>query len=191
MSNIHNTTREKVFMEKIIDELESHSFYKEIEVSQFLPELKAHKYQYHLLKKFRNKGLPVKNITLYCKQYGPAAKGSVYFLWKEDSCSNLTARQKTIDRVLPNYNSRAQKKAQQILSLIMTDKITSSQSRIIYQELTGDKSAADKKLCKEADELMQLILKTTDEVIIRDLRMNNGGYTKQFDAFYDVTEKKN
>ena len=82
MSNIYNTTREKVFTVKIIDELESHSFYEEIKVSQFLPpELKA--YKYHLLKRFKNKGLPVKSVTLYCKQYGPAAKGYVYFLWKK------------------------------------------------------------------------------------------------------------
>ena len=37
---------------------------------------------------------------------------------------------------------------------------------------------------------MQLILKTTDAAIIRDLRMSNGRHTKQFDAFWDVTEKK-
>ena len=59
MSNIYNTTREKVFTIKIIDELELNSFYRAIKVSQFLPpQLKAHKY--HLLKKFKNKGLPVK-----------------------------------------------------------------------------------------------------------------------------------
>ena len=78
ISNIYNTTGKKVFMEKIIYKLESHLFYKEMEVSRFLPELKAHKY--HLLKMFKNKGLPVKNVTLYCKQYGPATKGYVYFL---------------------------------------------------------------------------------------------------------------
>ena len=69
--NIYNTTCENVFMEKIIGKLESHPFYEKIEVSQFLPELKAHKYD--LLKKFKNKGLPIKNFTVYCKQYGPAA----------------------------------------------------------------------------------------------------------------------
>ena len=37
---------------------------------------------------------------------------------------------------------------------------------------------------------MQLILKTTDAAIIRDLRMSNGRHTKQFDAFWDVTEKR-
>ena len=76
------------------------------------------------------------------------------------------------------------------MSLIMADKITSSQFRLIYQELTGDKSVTDNKNCKEADERMQLILKTADEVIIRDLRMKNGGHMKQFDAFWNVTEKK-
>ena len=69
------------------------------------------------------------------------------------------------------------------MSLIMADKITSSQFRLIYQELTGDKSVTDNKNCKEADERMQLILKTADEVIIRDLRMKNGGHMKQFHAF--------
>ena len=57
ISLIYNTTSEKVFIEKIIDEL-LHSFYEEIEFSQFLPELKAH--NYHLLKKFISKDLPIK-----------------------------------------------------------------------------------------------------------------------------------
>ena len=108
-SNIYNTTREKFFMGKIINKLESHSFYKEIKVSQFLPELKAH--MYHLLKTFTNKGLPIKNVTLYCTQYGPAAKRYVYSLWKEDSCSNRTARQKIdcVRKLLPKYSCLAQK----------------------------------------------------------------------------------
>ena len=59
MSNIYNTTREKVFMEKIIGELGSNSFFEETEVSKCSPEL------------------PVKNITLNFKQYGPAAKGEL------------------------------------------------------------------------------------------------------------------
>ena len=33
------------------------------------------------------------------------------------------------------------------------------------------------------------MLKTADEAIIEDLRMNNGGHIKQFDAFWNVTEK--
>ena len=76
------------------------------------------------------------------------------------------------------------------MSLIMTNKIAWSPFRVICQELTGDKSVADNKLCMKADERMQLILKTADETIIRDLRMNNGGHTKQFNAFWDVTEEK-
>ena len=44
------------------------------------------------------------------------------------------------------------------MSLIMADKITSFQFRLIYQELTGDKSVTDNKNCKEVDERMQLIL---------------------------------
>ena len=75
------------------------------------------------------------------------------------------------------------------MSLIMADKISPSQFQTIYQEFTGDKSAANNKLCKEADENIPLILKTADQVIIQHLRMNNGGHTKQFDAFWDTTEK--
>ena len=102
-------------------------------------------------------------------------------------------------KLLPKYSTGAQKKkkkkkkkkkAQQIMSLIMTNKIAWSPFRVICQELTGDKSVADNKLCMKADERMQLILKTADETIIRDLRMNNGGHTKQFNAFWDVTEEK-
>ena len=132
ISNIYNTTRQKVFMEKIIDELESHLFYEEIEVSQFLSELKAHKC--HLLKKFKNIGLPVKNVTLYCKQYGSAAKGYVYFLRKEDSCSNLTVDKRSLI-VKENFCLTTapvlKKRRHSRLSLIMADKITSSQFRVI------------------------------------------------------------
>ena len=37
----------------------------------------------------------------------------------------------------------------------------------LYPELTGDKSVADNKRCKEADERMQLILKIVDKAITR------------------------
>lgn len=37
---------------------------------------------------------------------------------------------------------------------------------------------------------MLLILKSANEAIIKDLKMNNGGHTKQFDALWNVTEKK-
>ena len=101
---------------------------------------------------------------------------------KEDSCSNLTAQQKIIDHVrklLPKCRSCAQKKkAQQITFLTMAGKITLPQFRVLYQELTGDESVANNKLCKEEDEHMQLILKTADKTIIQDLRMNNGGHIK-------------
>ena len=36
---------------------------------------------------------------------------------------------------------------------------------------------------------MQLILKTADETIIQDLRINNGGHLKQFDAFMMLLKK--
>lgn len=57
------------------------------------------------------------------------------------------------------------------MSLIMANGIISFQVRVIYQELTGDKSIADNKLCKEVDGRMQIILKTADKAIIRDLRI--------------------
>ena len=72
--------------------------------------------------------------------------------------------------------------------LTMTGKITLPQFRVLYQELKGDESVANNKLCKEEDEHMQLILKTADKTIMQDLRMNNGGHIKQFDVFLVVIE---
>ena len=75
------------------------------------------------------------------------------------------------------------------MSLIMADKIASSQFWVIYQELTRDTSVADNKICKEVDGCMQLILQTADETIIQDLRINNEGHLKQFDAFMMLLKK--
>ena len=188
--NVYTSHRDKIFIEAIIDHLEIADFYEEIEIGKYLPQLKAHRYS--CLRNFKSKGMPINGVMLYTKQYGPA-NGFIHFLWKEEADVDLTARQNTIERItqqLPKYSSRAYKKrVQTITSLIMEDKITSSQFRVIFQELIGDQSSADNRVCKAADERIKLILKTADESIIRDLRKNNGA-KNHFDAFWTITEQK-
>ena len=64
------------------------------------------------------------------------------------------------------------------MSLLMHDQVSPAQFCSLYTELTGDFSIADNRNSKAVDERMQLILKTADESIPRDLRVNNG-QTKQ------------
>ena len=70
----------------------------------------------------------------------------------------------------------------------MHDQVSPAQFHPLYTELTGVCNIADNANSKAVDEQMQLILKTTDESILRDLRVNNG-QTKSFDAFWDIAEK--
>ena len=48
---------------------------------------------------------------------------------------------------------------------------------------------ADNANSKTVDGQMQLILKTADESILRDLHVNIG-QTKSFDTFWDIAERK-
>ena len=56
----------------------------------------------------------------------------------------------------------------------MHDQVSLAQFCSLYTELTGDCSIADNANSKPVDEWMQLILKTVNESILRDLHVNNG-----------------
>ena len=70
----------------------------------------------------------------------------------------------------------------------MFDKISASQFRLIYKELTGDNSCNENKKSKEYDERVKLILKHGDPTLSRDLRKNNAAKSK-YDQFWDIAQK--
>ena len=122
-------------------------------------------------------GLGFSNVILMVVRYGPAC-GNSYFLWREDKCpEQLTNRQLVIDSInssLPKYFSRSHKiRVREATNLVMQDKISSSQFRILFSELTGDQAVADNTIAKNMDDRIKLLLKTVDESIIRDFRISN------------------
>ena len=129
------------------------------------------------LKHLKESGCAIKNVILFMKHCGPAS-GYTYFVWKEDLHSDtLTNRQETINPIsksLTKYFSRVHKsKCKPLVSLLMLDKISPVQYRSLYSELTGDWSVTDNANSKAVDERIAFILKTADESILQDLRVNN------------------
>ena len=104
---------------------------------------------------FKSDGRSIDKNFLYTK-HGPT-NGYSHFIWKEDNDSdqNPTSRQEVTDRInkyLPKYSSKAYKiKIKQLTSLIMEDKIKTSQLGILFQELTEDQSSSNKD-CKSVDD---------------------------------------
>ena len=75
------------------------------------------------------------------------------------------------------------------MELIVEDKISPTQYRAIYRELTGDESVSDNQISKEIDERYRLILKVADSNVIRDLRVHNHRKSS-FDMFWKFTKQK-
>ena len=64
----------------------------------------------------------------------------------------------------------------------MLDKISPAQFRFIYCKITWDQSKAPISEQEKHDERIRCIIKDADEILARDLRINNGKKTK-FDKF--------
>ena len=60
--------------------------------------------------------------------------------------------------------------------------------REIYQELTGDSSAAPTAISKEMQARLRVALETDDPEIVYDLRHLNEGRRCEFDSFWDATK---
>ena len=164
-------------------------------MDEICPKGKAHPYiflKHVFLKHVKENGFSIKNVILFTKHYGPAS-GYTHFVWKEEGTEPLTNRQETINNIgknLTKFFSHVHKaKSKALVSLLMHDQVSPAQLRSLYTEPTGDCSIADNGNSKAADGRMQLILKTVDKSILRDLRVNNG-QTKSFDTFWDITERK-
>ena len=56
----------------------------------------------------------------------------------------------------------------------MLDKISLAQFQFIYREITGDQSKAPTSEQEKYDERIRCIIKNADEILARDLRINNG-----------------
>ena len=144
-------------------------------MDEICPKGKAHRYIF--LKHVKENGFSIKNIILFTKHYG-LASGYTHFVWKEEGTESLLNRQETINNLrknLPKFLSRVHKaKSKTLVSLLMHDQVSPAQLCSLYTELTGNCSIADNANSKAVDEWMQLILKTADGSILRDLCVNNG-----------------
>ena len=179
LGNKYKSQIESSVVETIKEKPDTLDFYKPLCLDEICPKSKAHRYIF--LKHVKENGFSVKNVILFTKRYGPAS-GYTHFVWKEEGTESLTNRQETINNIgknLPKFFSRTHKaKSKALVSLLMHDQVSPAQFCSLYTELTGDFSIADNRNSKAVDERMQLILKTADESIPSDLRVNNG-QTKQ------------
>ena len=64
----------------------------------------------------------------------------------------------------------------------MHDKIYPAQYRTLYSDLTGNYSVTDNANSKAVDKRINLILKTADKTILRNIRVNSS-QTKSFNNF--------
>ena len=76
-----------------------------------------------------------------------------------------------------------------LTDLIMLDKISPAQFRMLYRELTGDFCASDNSQSKQCDERWQKIIRHIRAGMLRDLRVNNGRIPK-YDKFWDPMNQK-
>ena len=108
-------------------------------------------------------GIPIANTILFA-QYYEGSHGNRCFIWREnpDSDEHLTERNGVIDSVtkmLLKYFSRTHKNKMLLLTeCVMLDKISPTQFRFIYQEITGGNSKADTQKLAEYDERIHCII---------------------------------
>ena len=69
----------------------------------------------------------------------------------------------------------------------MFNKISPAQFRFIYSEITGEDPSSENIKQTEYDERINLIVKNSDESLIRDLRVNNARKSK-YDKFWDIAK---
>ena len=74
-------------------------------------------------------------------------------------------------------------------NLIILDKISPAQFRMLYRELTGDCSVSDNSQSKQCDERWQTIIKHAETGMLRDLQVNNGR-TPKYDKFWDLVNRQ-
>ena len=79
---------------------------------------------------------------------------------------------------------------QNLVSLVMMEKISPSQFLTIFSELTSDYSVSDNKISKETDDRLRAIVKNADDSVLRDLRKNNGQKPK-FYKFWEIAAENN
>ena len=187
---VYTSKREREIIDVVRNELDEVNHYEPINIDKYLKGHRSNRYTF--LQHLKTLGFVIENVVLYLRSYH---LGNMHFLWKEGPFENdnLSIRQNVISSLqkdLPKYFSRAHKaKSRHLLSLIMNEKIKASEFRAIYAELTGDSSETDNTRLKQVDECMQLIMKTADPSILRDLRVNNSRSAK-YDIFWSITEKK-
>ena len=70
----------------------------------------------------------------------------------------------------------------------MFNKISPAQFQFIYREITGDDTSSENIKQTEYDERINLIIKNSDESLIRDLRVNNTRKSK-YDKFWDIAKQ--
>ena len=73
----------------------------------------------------------------------------------------------SIKTKLPKYFLQGHKhKAKEMMSLIISEKITPGQFHPMYRELTGDGSVADTHISKEVEDQMRIILSVYDLAVL-------------------------
>ena len=72
---------------------------------------------------------------------------------------------------------------------VVFNKISPAQFWFIHHEITGDNTSSENIKQTEYDERINLIIKNSDESLIRDLRVNNARKSK-YDKFWDIAKQQ-
>ena len=91
---------------------------------------------------------------------------------------------------LPKYFSPSHKqKVCKLMEKVVFNKISPAQFRFIHHEITGDNTSSENIKQTEYDERINLIIKNSDESLIKDLRVNNARKLK-YDKFWDIAKQQ-
>ena len=133
-------TNELLFIESILEKLDSLDPFQHLHINNSSIPTKHHR-RYRVLQNLKQNDLPRTKTALFWQEYGNNL-GNTYFICKAiDSESNATERNEVIQSIkskLPKYFSRGYKrKAKEMMSLIISEKITPGQFCSMWRELAG------------------------------------------------------
>ncbi|XP_065883057.1 uncharacterized protein [Dysidea avara] len=168
--------------------------YQHLSVGEFCPSDVQCRYRY--MQRLKS-GL---NVPFVLLTYSPGNNmGNLYFVWNFESSDTIeTVFQKslpvvdTIKSLLPQYHTRAMRKALLSKYGCITSKIQPALLRQFYRDLTGDCSSASNLSEKEIDLRVAHIIdmEPSDPSTVFDLRsLNSSSDRKKYDVFWECCSK--
>lgn len=171
--------------------LHSKNDFQYVVVEDVCPSDPRRKYEY--LQVLKSTGLAVTTAMLTYNKHGNNI-GNTSCVWKipEKGPESFSQSQQAIDIVkeqIPIFHTRAMRQSLMQKYGRVAPNIKPAILRSLYQDVTGDSSAAVNVHEAEIDESVRLLLDMEDPDVVIDLRVLNTERKSQYDIFWDNLSK--